>query len=53
MQMADNFDVVAQRVKDEGRVVVGMIIRSHTWLAVAFTSNLYTRSVERIDRLSI
>ena len=47
--MTDGLNVVSVRITNESTVVVWMIVRARTWLAVVFAASGYSRCMERIN----
>lgn len=47
--MADRFDVVAVRIQNEGRVVVGVVVWPQPGSAVLPAAGVQRRLVERLD----
>ncbi len=51
--VADNFDVVPVRTKDESCIVVRVVVRAQTRRAIACATRLQSRAIERFDLLAI
>src|SRR5256714_10475269 len=51
--VANHFDVVPVRTKDESHIVVRVIIRAQTRRTIVFATRLQSRAIESFDLLAI